>query len=96
MTIVRINAIAYGHQSPAEISVEARYLYSAREVLAGEATTPDYFQVSLPDASVHISINASVAERLAHAILAAIAERRRDLAAARGPAAVAAELTEVA
>lgn len=96
MANIRINAISYDRKSPADISVEARYLYSAREVLAGEATTPDYFQVSLPDSSVHISINASVAERLAHAILTAVAERRRDLAAARGPAAVAAELTEVA
>ena len=96
MTIVRINAIAYGQESPANISVEARYLYSAREVLAGEATTPDFFEVSLPDTGVCLSINASVAERLAHAILTAVAERRRDLDAARGPAAVAAELTEVA
>lgn len=96
MTIVRINGIAYGEQSPDETTVEARYLYSAREVLDGAATTPDYFMVSLPDTGVHISINASVAERIAHAILAAISERRRDLDAARGPAAVAAEMTEVA
>lgn len=96
MANIRINAIAYERKSPDEMSVAANYLYTAHEVLAGTATTTDYFEVSLPDTGVCLSINASVAERMAHAILTAVAERRRDLAAARGPAAVAAELTEVA
>lgn len=89
---VSLNAVQYHAEDVAAIQPVASYLYTVEEVREGKATTDDYMNIRLRGAGIDIAINGEVAERLAHAILAAVAARRQEL----GRRASVAELTEVA
>lgn len=91
-TTISLNAIHYRAEDIAAIEPVATYLYSAKEVLEGKATTEDYMDIRILGTCIAIAINGVVAERLARAILAAVADRRHEL----GRRASVAELTEVA